>query len=120
MISVAIIGSRLFNDYDLLEKTVEQQCKEWDITNIDFIVSGGCKGADKLGERFAKDHNIKTMILLPDWKKYGKSAGFRRNVDIISNATHVIAFPSKQGTGTQHSIKLAQKNAKPICVVDFD
>jgi hypothetical protein len=53
-------------------------------------------------------------------KKYGKSAGFKRNVDIIKAATHVIAFPSIYGKGTQHSINLAKKSCKPCMVVDVD
>jgi len=60
------------------------------------------------------------LIFLPNWKKYGKSAGFRRNHDIIQSATHVIAFPFKHGSGTQHSIKLAEKFSKPCHVVKFD
>jgi hypothetical protein len=110
-VSLAIIGARTFTDYDLLSDVVKKQCDKWDIKIIDLIVSGGCKGADILGERFAKENHIKTLILKPDWKKYGKSAGFRRNQDIITAATHVIAFPSKTGLGTQHSIKLAEKGS---------
>jgi len=45
---------------------------------------------------------------------YGKKAGPMRNKDIIENATHVLAFPSKKGKGTQHSIKLAEDYQKPI------
>ena len=73
-----------------------------------------------LGEKFAAQHHIKTLVFKPDWKKYGKRAGFLRNIDIIKAATHVIAFPSKNGSGTQHSIKLTQQSAKPCCVVPFD
>ncbi len=122
MVSLAIIGARTFNDYALLCKEIETQCITWGflITDIKMIISGHCKGADMLGEKFAKQHSIQTFILKPDWKKFGKRAGFVRNHDIIAHATHVIAFPSINGSGTQHSITLAQQQNKDLHVVNFD
>ncbi len=119
MVSLAIIGSRSFEDYDRL---CNIHCDGWDITLKDIlcVVGGHCKGADLLGEKFAREHNIKICALTPNWKKYGRSAGFQRNHDIIKAATHVLAFPSKNGSGTQHSIKLAQKAHKPCGIVYFD
>lgn len=45
-----IAGTRSFQDYDLLCKIL----KEIEIGNIEEIVCGGARGADKLGERYAK------------------------------------------------------------------
>jgi hypothetical protein len=122
MVSLAIIGARTFTDYTLLCEEVKSQCYNWDIkiSDIKTIVGGHCKGADLLGEKFARDNGIPLNIFYPDWKKHGKSAGIIRNYDIIANATHVIAFPSVGGSGTQHSIRLAQKAGKPYHVVSFD
>lgn len=121
-ISVAIIGARTFTDYQLLQTEVEKQCSLWNfkMEDIKQIVGGHCIGADLLGEKFAQDHGIKTLVFEPDWKRHGKSAGFKRNRDIIDAASHVIAFPSKNGGGTQHSIKLAHESNKPCHVVPFD
>lgn len=69
---VAVIGSRGFNNYNKVVETLSG-------LTITEIVSGGAVGADKLGERFANENNIPTKIFLPDWEKYGKSAGFKRN-----------------------------------------
>ncbi len=68
-----------------------------------------------LGEKFAKQYSIKMLILKPEWKKFGKKAGFVRNHDIIAHATYVIAFPSVNGSGT-----LAQQQNKYLHVVNFD
>ena len=54
---IAIIGSRTFNDYELLQETLENYKDQ-----ISVIVSGGARGADTLGERWAKENNIKTDI----------------------------------------------------------
>ncbi len=125
-VSIAIIGARTFTDYKLLCTEVLAQCLVWDIDLFSStktpvcVVSGHCKGADLLGEKFARQYNLKILVLKPDWAKHGKRAGFLRNHDIIAAATHVIAFPSSSGSGTQHSIKLARSAGKPCHVVMFD
>jgi hypothetical protein len=113
---LAIVGSRTFNDYQLLESTILQN---FDIASITYVVSGGANGADKLGELFAKKHNIETIIYKPDWKKYGKSAGFLRNYDIINAADHVIAFWDGVSNGTKHDIDIATQKGKPLMVKKF-
>jgi len=82
---IAIIGGRNFNDYELIDKTLEPY-----LNRIRCVVSGGAIGADSLGERWAKNNNVDTLIFLPDWKKYGKSAGYIRNKDIVSNSDIIL------------------------------
>lgn len=110
---ISIIGSRTFNDYDFLKKSVLENI---DVDDIDEIVSGGAKGADKLGELFAKEFNKKTTIFLPDWGKYGKSAGFIRNADIIKNSDFVFAFWDGVSKGTLNSINTAKKLNKKLVI----
>lgn len=43
------------------------------------IISGGARGIDSDGEEFAKTYDIPLKIFPADWKKYGLSAGPRRN-----------------------------------------
>jgi hypothetical protein len=107
---VAVIGSRDFNDYEEVKQTLST-------INITLLVSGGAKGADTLGERYAKEHNIETKIFLPDWEKYGKKAGFLRNTDIINEAELIIAFWDGQSKGTKDSIDKAFKSEKKILII---
>ena len=53
----AIVGSRDFNDYDKLCKFIYKTCIDENYS-IREIVSGGARGADKLGEQFAKNYNL--------------------------------------------------------------
>ena len=119
LITLAIVGSRTFNDYDKLKEEVDKFIDENDI-NVQQFVSGGANGADTLAEIYAKRKELPIIVLKPDWKKHGKSAGYLRNKDIINEATHCIAFPSKQGKGTQHSIELAKQKGIPIKIVFID
>lgn len=112
-ISLGIIGSRTFNDYEFL-KTCLNEYKD----KADVVVSGGAKGADSLGEKWANEMGIKKYILKPDWKKFGRSAGFIRNRDIVSNSDLIIAFWDGKSSGTKHSIDLAFELKKDILVIN--
>lgn len=114
-IKLAIVGGRTFNNYDILNKYIAQVCQENDFTIIE-IISGGARGADKLGERYAKDNNIPTRIFPAEWDKYGKSAGFRRNKDIIDACDVCIAFWDGESRGTKHDIDLC-RNSDTLCFV---
>lgn len=109
MSRVAVIGSRDFNDYDLVIKILDEY-------EISLIVSGGARGADALAERYADDNFIETLIFPADWKKYGKRAGFIRNKDIVDNSDFVVAFWDGKSRGTKSSIDLATKAGK-ICYI---
>ena len=110
----AIIGSRNFTDWELMEKTLSQLN-----FNITEIVSGGAKGADSLGEKYALTKNIPTKIYLPDWEKFGKAAGMIRNADIIKNSDFVIAFWDGISKGTKQSIDLSKKTNKKLLVIRY-
>ena len=113
--NIAIIGSRNFSNYSYMKENILNNI---DVREIDNIVSGGARGADSLGEQFAKEFNINTIIFKPDWNKYGKAAGMIRNTDIINNCDIVFAFPIGESKGTYDSIKKAKKFNKKIYVFE--
>ena len=113
---LAVVGSRNFNDYGLLKKYLD---KIHSVEPITFIVSGGAKGADSLSERWAKENNVETMIFIPDWNTHGKSAGYKRNVDIITNADKCLACWDGISKGTKHSIDLCEKHNKKLKIIYF-
>ena len=119
---LAIVGSRDFKDYVLFTKTVTNALQEWGIgiNELQYIVSGGASGADSLAAKFAIEQKVPLKEFLPDWDTHGKAAGPIRNKEIIANATHVIAFPSSSGKGTQHSISLAKKASLPLKIMGID
>lgn len=110
---LAVVGSRTFKDYELLEEAIIEIEKK----HISTIISGGAKGADSLAARFANEWNIPLIECLPEWKKYGKSAGLKRNFDIVSQCDYLIAFWDGKSKGTKHSIELAVELKKPHHVI---
>ncbi len=109
---LGIIGSRNFNDSELLKDVLFEF-----IFDTTLVVSGGARGADKLGENWAKAHGIDTLIFLPEWDKYGKRAGFIRNEDIILNSDQVVAFWDYLSRGTANGISLCKKHNKPCKII---
>lgn len=113
---LAIVGSREFNDYQKLYDILAEHFYHRKIT---AIVSGGAKGADSLARKYAENFNIEYIEFLPDWDKYGKSAGFIRNKDIVEKSDFVLAFWDGKSNGTRHSINIARELKKPTMIIYF-
>lgn len=113
---LAIIGSRSFKDYDKLCIEVN---KLREIEEITTIISGGANGADYLGKKYAAEEHIRYVEYPALWDMYGKSAGFRRNVDIVNDSDIILAFWDGKSRGTKHSIDLATKCGKKVVIIGF-
>lgn len=63
--NIIIAGSRDFDDYRLLKKTVSDYIEENQVNNTQQIrvISGGAKGADRLGECYAFDNGYSVIRL---------------------------------------------------------
>ena len=119
--NLAIVGSRDFTNYKVLEKSVffVLNALNLEIKDIEHICSGGARGVDTLAEMFAEKYDIKTNIFKANWNLLGKSAGYLRNIDIIKNSDIVIAIHKNRSKGTQHSINLAKKLNKKVFVLSI-
>lgn len=111
---IGIIGSREFDNYTQVKDVMNEY-----VDKVEVIVSGGAKGADMLGEMWAKENNKETLIFLPEWDKYGKRAGFIRNQDIVKNSNLVIAFWNGVSKGTKSSIDLCAKFGIPVKIIYY-
>ncbi len=113
---LAIVGSRTFKDYELLCKYALYITQKLPCSHI-VIISGGARGADSLGEQFARAHRYDTQIFKPEWDKYGKAAGFLRNGTIVANCDIVLAFWDGKSQGTADTIARAKKAKKPTFII---
>lgn len=111
---VAIIGSRNFSNYQLMEDAINLLN-----INISTVVSGGADGADILAEKYAKKNKKQLKIFPAEWEKYGKKAGFLRNKFIIEESSIVIAFWDGESKGTGNSLSIAKKLKKPTFIFYF-
>lgn len=109
MTRIIVAGSRNFNDKERLYNVLDNYLSN-DKDKLE-IVSGHCRGADLLGEQYAKDHNIPLVIFPADWDAYGNRAGYIRNKQMAEYASKengvLIAFPVGEARGTKMMIRLA-------------
>ncbi len=103
---VIIAGGRDFNDYELLENKCDFYLQNFNNRKIE-IVSGTCKGADKLGEQYAESRGYPVRRLPADWDKHGKVAGHIRNVQMSEYAECLISFWDGESRGTKDMIEIA-------------
>ena len=111
---LAIVGSRGFEDYELLKKYVLSKV---DIDEVEMIVSGGAKGADTLAEQFALEFGKNMSLHYPNWEQYGKCAGMIRNQSIVNYADVIMVFWDGASKGTADTIKKASMNLQKTIYV---
>jgi hypothetical protein len=88
--------------------------------NIQCIINGGAKGADRLARVWAGENEVKQLTFPADWDKYKKAAGFIRNKQMLveGKPTLVIAFPG--GPGTRNMVEQATKAGVPVYEVKYE
>lgn len=122
MTTVLICGTRKWpeSDADRVEEMLNYLDSEMLFTKV---VVGGAKGIDTIAENWARKRNKEVEVYPAQWDKYGKSAGPRRNSQMLEEGQPhlVVAFPDlKGGKDTQDMIKKAEAADIPMVVVDND
>lgn len=85
------------------------------IEGVTEVVSGGARGADSEGESWAAFHNTPLTRFPANWGRWGKRAGFRRNIQMANYADAVAVFPG--GKGTAHMFRIAEQHG--LTIYDF-
>lgn len=117
MFRVIVAGSRGFSDYQYCCSILD---KAFSKTKPDSIVCGMAKGADSLGQRYAVDHQIAVDEFPADWDTFGKSAGYKRNVQMAENAEALVAFWDGQSRGTMHMINIARERGLKVIICKYN
>ncbi|WP_332606822.1 DUF2493 domain-containing protein [Bacillus spizizenii] len=118
MIKVIVAGGRDFSDYELLRRKLNSALRNRQNEKI-IIVSGKARGADSLGERYAREKGYEISEHPADWDKFGKAAGYIRNKEMAEEADALMAFWDGKSRGTKHMIDLAKKNGLRISIVYY-
>lgn len=84
------------------------------------IVTGGARGVDSYGMRYAAEHGLPLDIYWPLWDTLGRRAGFLRNVDIVEHSDVILAWPGIGGSGTQHTVNIARESNTPCISVEIE
>lgn len=116
---VIIAGTRTFDDYNLLQVSCDKLLAEKRRTHIIVILSGTARGADRLGEAYAKTQGFRLQQFPANWEKDGKAAGPIRNAKMADNADALIAFWDGFSRGTRNMIETARRKGLAVRVINI-
>jgi len=115
-----ICGDRKFTDYNTIYNTVNYILNTLNI-DIECIIEGGAKGADKFGKQVGDALGISVISFPAKWDAYGKSAGMIRNKQMMDEgdpnfclAFHDAIINSK---GTKDMIDRCKKRKIPVMLI---
>lgn len=127
---ILVCGGRDYKDKVSLYTYLDGLCeeREWH-TGIDplgpdknwlpyvHVISGKAKGADTLAVDWAVTNWCSYDEYPAQWDKYGKSAGYKRNAQMLEEGKPdlVVAFPG--GVGTAMMVKIARAAGVETIVV---
>lgn len=118
MKKIIVAGTRTFNNYQVLRYILDTFIDALEDTDIE-IVSGGARGADTLGEKYAAEHSLPLKIFPAKWDQYGKRAGYLRNAQMADYADILVAFWDGKSKGTQHMISLAENKGLDVYCFNY-
>ena len=114
---VLVCGGRDYNDYDVL-KCVMEKVMDCYSAEVKVVISGLAKGGDKLGEKWAEENNIEVEGYRAEWNKYGKRAGWLRNVRMADEGRPNVIVALPGGRGTKMMIDIGVDRKIDTIVVD--
>lgn len=113
---VGITGSRKYPHPEVVRNFVDR------CLTTTGIVSGACENApDRWAVDTAKEGGKPYKELPANWYPNGKldrSAGFKRNIEIVAAATYMVGFWDGTSRGTRHTIALALAAGRLFRVYD--
>ena len=116
---IVIAGCRNYYNYDEAKAYLDDCLADINSKNDIIILSGAANGSDKLGVRYALENNFRVELFLPEWDKYGKSAGPKRNKLMAQACDYVICFWDGESSGTRSMIDYAKEYNKPLFIKMF-
>lgn len=104
---VIIAGSRTITTERFPTRKIDELLSQLDAP---VIISGGAKGVDLCGERYAIDRGLKVERYPANWHRFGRAAGMVRNQHMSWRASHLIAVWDGQSRGTANMIEIAKRD----------
>lgn len=111
---VGVIGGSERKDRDYIFSNLDLFLKRGD-----RIVSGGAEGADKIAGEYVREKKFDLIEFLPDFKNGGGNFNTpyaERNHLIAQQSEVILAFPSKNSSGTYQTIGMAKGMGKRIVI----
>lgn len=131
---LAVVGGRDFTDYPRLVAQLDYLLATKAHTHEVVIVCGLAKGADTLGDRYAKERGLKVEYHKAAWSDikapgavikenshglYNARAGMDRNKSMADSCTAAVAFWDGVSSGTEDMIGTLRCLGKRVVVYNY-
>ncbi len=113
---IVVAGCRDYYNYNEAKEFINHCLKSFNAEDTFVFLSGNCRGADQLGERFAEETGLSVELYPAEWKKHGKAAGPIRNKKMVAACDAVICFWDGKSKGTRSLIQYAKEMQKPLAI----
>jgi hypothetical protein len=110
-----IAGAQTFTDYQHLCQALAP-----DRHRITLVLTGGARGAEQLGYRWAWKHTVRHRLFHTEWERFGKTAGVRRNHQMAQAGDVLVVCGDDPSPGTAHLMQCMQALGKPVVLVSVD
>jgi hypothetical protein len=84
-----------------------------DLANLpdsSVVIAGGARGVDTMAADLATARGLHVAVVKPNWPRFGKAAGVRRNVAMLAlKPIAVLAYWDGRSPGTKTTIDLARE-----------
>lgn len=111
---IVVAGCRDYNNYPEAKAYIDFCISNIKQDHTLVFLSGSCRGADALGERYATENGYSIERYPAEWDKYGRAAGPKRNLEMAKNCDYVICFWDGKSRGTKTMIEYAKSLGKPV------
>lgn len=81
---------------------------------ITLVIHGGAKGVDREAGLIAAYQGLDVLVFPAQWEKYGRKAGYLRNVKMVQACDYAVVVWDSTSKGTGHTIDLLKKLGKPF------
>jgi len=113
-VKVIIAGSRHLSDMATVERAMSDAALAGIVPTE--VVSGGARGADALGEAWARRRSIPVRVFEARWDEYGNGASPIRNEEMASYGQALVALPSATSRGTRDMLRRARAHGLRVQV----
>ena len=103
---VLVCGGRDFDDRARLFGVLDEMHRDMP---IGCIISGNARGADTLGEQWAKQNRVALMQFPANWDVMGNAAGKIRNTWMLDFGKPDCVVATDGGPGTRHMVTQARR-----------
>lgn len=118
-VRLVIYGGRDYNDWPRFEASVRRFIMTVLAGFTVTIIEGEARGVDTMARRYAELHGHEYLPFPANWLKYGNSAGYVRNGEMMGIAHYALGFHDGSSRGTAHSNTLAMNKGIPVWVVHY-